>query len=37
VSNADVFDFNITDEDISVLDGLDQGSAGAIVEAVENE
>ncbi|KAL5332244.1 NADP-dependent oxidoreductase domain-containing protein [Aspergillus crustosus] len=37
ISNADVFDFNISAEDISVLDGLDQGSAGAIVEAVENE
>ncbi|KAL4903951.1 hypothetical protein BDW74DRAFT_179532 [Aspergillus multicolor] len=37
VSNADVFDFKIADEDLSVLDGLDQGSAGAIVEAVENE
>ncbi|KAI9374250.1 NADP-dependent oxidoreductase domain-containing protein [Aspergillus egyptiacus] len=37
VSNADVFDFNISNEDMSVLDGLDQGSAGAIVEAVENE
>ncbi|KAL2813252.1 NADP-dependent oxidoreductase domain-containing protein [Aspergillus granulosus] len=37
VSNADVFDFHISDEDFSVLDGLDQGSAGAIVEAVENE
>ncbi|KAL4916836.1 NADP-dependent oxidoreductase domain-containing protein [Aspergillus aurantiobrunneus] len=37
VSNADVFDFDIADEDISVLDALNQGSAGAIVEAVENE
>ncbi|KAL2839911.1 NADP-dependent oxidoreductase domain-containing protein [Aspergillus pseudoustus] len=37
VSNADVFNFHITDEDLLVLDGLDQGGAGAIVEAVENE
>ncbi|CEL04742.1 Putative Aldo/keto reductase family proteins [Aspergillus calidoustus] len=37
VSNADVFDFHISDEDFAVLDGLDQGGAGAIVEAVENE
>ncbi|KAL4964917.1 aldo/keto reductase family protein [Aspergillus stella-maris] len=37
VSNADVFDFHISDDDFSVLNGLDQGSAGAIVEAVENE
>ncbi|OJJ58215.1 hypothetical protein ASPSYDRAFT_153609 [Aspergillus sydowii CBS 593.65] len=37
VSNADVFDFDISDEDIAVLNALDQGSAGAIVEAVENE
>lgn len=37
VSNADVFDFNITEEDIAVMNALDQGSAGAIVEAVENE
>ncbi|KAL4784648.1 NADP-dependent oxidoreductase domain-containing protein [Aspergillus varians] len=37
VSNANVFDFNIADEDIYVLDELDQGSAGAIVEAVVNE
>ncbi|KAL3463999.1 NADP-dependent oxidoreductase domain-containing protein [Aspergillus heterothallicus] len=37
VSNADVFDFHISDEDFAVLNGLDQGGAGAIVEAVENE
>jgi diketogulonate reductase-like aldo/keto reductase len=37
VSNADIFDFHISDEDFSVLNGLDQGRAGAIVEAVENE
>ncbi|KAF7118778.1 hypothetical protein CNMCM5793_008403 [Aspergillus hiratsukae] len=37
VANANVFDFEIGGEDMAVLDALDQGSAGAIVEAVENE
>ncbi|KAI2716365.1 hypothetical protein DTO039G3_7342 [Penicillium roqueforti] len=37
VSNADVFDFDISVEDMGVLDSFDQGSAGAIVEAVDNE
>jgi len=36
-SNADVFGFDLSVEDMAVLDSLDQGSAGAIVEAVENE
>ncbi|KAL1878929.1 hypothetical protein Plec18167_004224 [Paecilomyces lecythidis] len=36
-ANADVFDFEISADDLAVLDGLDQGSAGAIVEAVVNE
>lgn len=36
-ANADVFDFNISAEDMDVLDSLDQGPAGAIVEAVVNE
>ena len=36
-ANADVFDFNITPEDMDLLDSLDQGDAGAIVEAVVNE
>lgn len=35
--NAHVFDFNISGEDMEVLDSLDQGAAGAIVEAVANE
>lgn len=35
--NADVFDFNISGEDMEILDSLDQGAAGAIVEAVANE
>ncbi|KAJ5145974.1 uncharacterized protein N7515_000538 [Penicillium bovifimosum] len=37
VSNMDVFDFDISKDDMAVLDALDQGSAGAIVEAVSNE
>lgn len=37
VANANVFDFDISAEDMAVLDGLDQGSSGAIVEAVVNE
>ncbi|PYH68612.1 aldo/keto reductase family protein [Aspergillus vadensis CBS 113365] len=36
-ANADVFDFDISEEDMAVLNALDQGSSGAIVEAVENE
>ena len=34
--NADVYGFDISKEDMAVLDGLDQGSAGAIVQAVTN-
>ncbi|BCR85937.1 aldo/keto reductase family protein [Aspergillus chevalieri] len=37
IANASVFDFDISEEDMAVLNALDQGSAGAIVEAVENE
>ncbi|CAG8899700.1 unnamed protein product [Penicillium egyptiacum] len=37
VSNAGVFNFDLSVEDMAVLDSLDQGSAGAIVEAVDNE
>lgn len=37
VANSSVFDFDINEEDTAVLNALDQGSAGAIVEAVENE
>ena len=36
-ANADVYGFEIGPDDMSVLDNLDQGSAGAIVEAVANE
>ena len=35
-ANADVYDFNIDDEGMVTLDGLDQGPAGAIVQAVKN-
>lgn len=35
--NADVFGFDISKEDMATLDGLDQGSSGAIVEAVDNK
>jgi diketogulonate reductase-like aldo/keto reductase len=37
VSNADVFNFDINPEDMAALDSLDQGAAGAIVEAVSND
>lgn len=36
-ANADVFGFNLSADDMDLLDSLDQGAAGAIVEAVENE
>ena len=32
--NADVYGFDISEEDVVTLDSLDQGSAGAIVQAV---
>ena len=31
---ADVYDFDISQEDMATLDGLNQGASGAIVEAV---
>jgi diketogulonate reductase-like aldo/keto reductase len=34
--NADVYGFEIAPEDMDTLDGLDQGDAGAIVQAVSN-
>lgn len=36
-ANADLFDFTLSVEDMDVLDSLDQGPAGAIVQAVQNE
>ncbi|KAK7420926.1 hypothetical protein QQX98_002490 [Neonectria punicea] len=35
-ANADVFGFELDDEDMKALNGLDQGPEGAIVEAVDN-
>ncbi|EXJ93110.1 alcohol dehydrogenase [Capronia epimyces CBS 606.96] len=35
--NADVYGFEISAEDVGTLDSLDQGDAGAIVQAVSNE
>jgi diketogulonate reductase-like aldo/keto reductase len=36
VENANVYDFDLTEEDMERLDGLDQGASGAIVEGVVN-
>ena len=36
IANADVYGFELTDEDMRVLDSLDQGENGAIVQAVKN-
>ncbi|KAM5456362.1 hypothetical protein MaudCBS49596_001385 [Microsporum audouinii] len=36
-ANADVFDFEITDDDMAVLDGLDEEAGGALVRFVQNE
>lgn len=35
--NADVYGFELDDEDMTSLDGLDQGKNGAIVQAVNND
>jgi diketogulonate reductase-like aldo/keto reductase len=35
--NADVYDFEISQDDLDVLDYLDQGAAGAIVESVDED
>ena len=35
-SNADVYGFSLSDEEMETLDSLDQGAKGAIVEAVKN-
>lgn len=34
--NANVYDFELTQEEMKQLDDLDQGSEGAIVQAVTN-
>ncbi|KAL9601190.1 MAG: hypothetical protein Q9219_002690 [cf. Caloplaca sp. 3 TL-2023] len=36
-ANADVYGFDLDQEDMGKLDGLDQGSDGAIVQAVQND
>jgi diketogulonate reductase-like aldo/keto reductase len=36
VENADVFDFELSKEEMKKLDDLDQGARGAIVQAVKN-
>ncbi len=36
VENADVYDFELSKEEMSKLDGLYQGARGAIVQAVRN-
>ena len=36
VANADVYCFELNDQDMDTLDRLDQGADGAIVEAVKN-
>lgn len=35
-SNADLYEFELSNEDIKSLDDLDQGRAGAIVQPVDN-
>jgi diketogulonate reductase-like aldo/keto reductase len=35
-ANADVFGFDLDDRDMKALDDLDEGAAGAIVQAVDN-
>lgn len=35
-ANADIFDFEISTEDMKSLNDLDEGSGGAIVQAVNN-
>lgn len=35
-TNATVFDFALDKEDMKALNGLNQGAAGAIVQAVSN-
>lgn len=37
VQNADVYGFELSDDDMEKLDALDQGPSGALLEAVVNE
>lgn len=36
VQNMEIYDFNISNEDMETLDGLDEGPAGSIVQVVDN-
>jgi diketogulonate reductase-like aldo/keto reductase len=36
VANADVYGFELSKDDMETLDGLDEGDAGSIVQAVTN-
>jgi len=35
-ANADIFGFELSEDDMATLNALDQGADGAIVEAVKN-
>lgn len=35
--NADLYDFELSDEDMKKLDGKDEGEKGALVMVVDNE
>jgi len=35
--NADVYDFELSGDDMQVMEGLDQEANGAIVQAVKND
>jgi diketogulonate reductase-like aldo/keto reductase len=37
VQNTDVYGFELSEEDMKMLDDLDQGANGALLEAVNNE
>jgi diketogulonate reductase-like aldo/keto reductase len=37
VQNADMYGFELSEEDMKTLDSLDQGPSGALLEAVSNE
>jgi diketogulonate reductase-like aldo/keto reductase len=36
MENANVYDFELTNEEMEILDGLDQGQTGSIVQVVIN-
>lgn len=37
MANADLYGFELDGEDMGILDSLDQGPRGAIVQAVKND